>query len=281
MSLHLDIILCICKFLSEKETVRLSTTSKYFLTVPHNVWFDQPVQIKKIKNTTYFDRFRNVILCNTDTCVPKCAIRVVTDDFFNTSIERLMSPSVTHITFGHRFNQSVEGHIPASVTHLTFGYGFNQHIYDSIPDCVTHLTFGHCFSKQIRANVKRSTDESFERFIPNSVTHLVLGNGFNDFVDEGTIPPFVTHLTFGDGFCRPFYGKNCIPSSVTHLTFGSRFNQPIEGHVSPSVVYISFGYWFRQLINSLPDSVQQIHLSLNYNCLIDYRISQKVFYHVT
>jgi hypothetical protein len=60
--------------------------------------------------------------------------------------------------------------------------------------------------------------------IPNSVTHLTLGNIFNQPLKKDDIPTTVTHLTF-DSYFNHQLNKNDIPNSVTHLTLGNMFNK--------------------------------------------------------
>jgi len=187
-----DEILHICAHLSDKDNIHLSATSKRFSVINFCVLFFTKMYIEDIIHLSYFDRFSNVIMFNTNKPLPK---------------------HITHLTFGFHFNQPINDYIPKSVTHLTFDCLFNQPINGCVPDSVTHLTFGHHFNQPIN------------NCIPNSVTHLTFGLYFNRPIYD-CIPDSVTHLTFGDIFDQPI--NSCIPGSVTNLTFGYSFNQNID-----------------------------------------------------
>lgn len=63
---------------------------------------------------------------------------------------------------------------------------------------------------------------------------------------NGCIPDSVTHLIFGDSFNQPLE-KGCIPDGVTDLMFGQSFNQELDiGHIPDSVVRVTFGTCFNQ-----------------------------------
>jgi hypothetical protein len=84
-----------------------------------------------------------------------------------------------------------------------------------LPQNLTHLTLGDGFNQSIGRYV-----------LPPSLTHLTLGPGFNKSIGRYVLPPSLTHLRFGDGFDQ-FIGQDVLPPSLTHLEFGERFNQPL------------------------------------------------------
>ena len=108
--------------------------------------------------------------------------------------------------------------------------------------------------------------ESFVDFkkgcIPNSVTHLIFSQHFDQNV-EVCIPNSVTHLSFGFHFNQPVRGG--IPNSVIHLSFGNYFDQTIKDGIPNSVTHLSFGSHFNKSIDSLPDSIIYLELHDNYN----------------
>ena len=60
--------------------------------------------------------------------------------------------------------------------------------------------------------------------LPNSITHLILGDNFNQPINN--LPDSVTHLILGDNFNQPLIN---LPNSLTHLILGDNFNQTIYG----------------------------------------------------
>jgi len=103
------------------------------------------------------------------------------DRNFNHEIDKKISKTVTHLTFGHYFNRPIKNNIPHAVTHLTFGDYFDQSIQNCIPSSVVYLKFGDNFNQPI------------ENYIPKSVTHLVFGKFFDKSLKR--IPVSVIYLT--------------------------------------------------------------------------------------
>lgn len=71
------------------------------------------------------------------------------------------------------------------------------------------------------------------RNIPNTVTHLILGNAFNQELQIGQIPDNVTHLTFG-WFFNQKIEKGHLPDSIKCLAFGHHFDQVLKADTIPS-----------------------------------------------
>ena len=155
-----DIFCHICTYLRDIDKLNFLSVSSFMHQLTSRVFFNDQIQIKKIINIWYFDRFTNIITDQLDV-YPKC---------------------ISHLTFGHRFDKNINGCIPPSTTHLTFGSWFDHDIDGCIPPSTTHLTFGSWFDHDIKGCV------------PPSVTHLTFGSYFNQDID-GCIPPNVTHLT--------------------------------------------------------------------------------------
>ena len=91
--------------------------------------------------------------------------------------------------------------------------------------------------------------------IPENVTHLTFGYMFNQRV---TIPKNVTHLVFGIRFNQ----QVIIPENLTHLAFGWNFNQPIN---LLNVKYLNLNCNNINLIENLPNSIEEIELGNNFN----------------
>jgi len=104
--------------------------------------------------------------------------------------------------------------------------------HQQLPQNLTHLTLGDRFNQSIGRYV-----------LPPSLTHLTLRDGFNQSIGRYVLPPSLTHLRFGDGFNQSI-GQDVLPPSLTHLEFGKQFNQPLaQGLLSnlPNLLHLEFG----------------------------------------
>jgi len=81
-----DEILHICAYLSDKDNIQLSATSKCLSVIKSRILFLTKVRIKNIIHLSYFHQFSNIVMYNTNGSLPK---------------------HVTHLTFGERFNQPI------------------------------------------------------------------------------------------------------------------------------------------------------------------------------
>jgi len=107
--------------------------------------------------------------------------------------------------------------MPLTITHLKINNGDIKYI----PKTVTHLVVdGNIYSRLM------------SKSIPTSITHLAFGRDINKSIKKCSMPS-VTHLTFSDKYNYPI--KNYISSSIEKLTFGTSFNQPIKGYIPKSV----------------------------------------------
>jgi hypothetical protein len=61
-------------------------------------------------------------------------------------------------------------------------------------------------------------------YLPNSITHLRLGEYFNQKIDNLNLPNSITHLILGN------YNKRIdnLPNNITHLILEGIFNKPIN-----------------------------------------------------
>jgi len=243
MSLYEDLFLQISQYLSNKENIALSMTSKLMNGLKYKIIYSGKVQLVKIINLSYFDNFENVDIMNMTSYerlpqkikhihfnnkikknIPLSVTHWTFEGYYFYPLEAA-EQSVTHLIFGDRFDNVLhKNRIPPLVTHIIFGWSFDRPIKDSIPPSVTHLTFGYCFN------------QSIEGCIPTSVTHLTFGDRFNKTIKD-CLPSSITHLTFGNAFDQVI--KNRIPQSVTHLIFGNKFDQPIKDCIPPSVTHLT------------------------------------------
>jgi len=222
LTLHLDTVLQICGNLPDRGKISLSASSKQLGCIRYNVLYREQVYIKHILCTSYFDRFTNLYVSDTEHALPKEATHLEFSGTFDQIIGKFINVGVTHVIFGSNFNQSILGCLPASITHLKFGKYFDQQIYDSIPDSVVHIEFGTRFNQSVKNCVPKSV--TYLKFgelfncpvsgnLPHSITHLIFGEYYNQSLDN--LPPFLTHLKLNCYSGSPVFN---LPKSVTHLT---------------------------------------------------------------
>lgn len=139
-----DVIICIAKFLNNKEKIIFLSLSMKLHKLKNNIYYDDYVCLHKIYDLPYYNMFTHVIFNKLGYNLPN---------------------SITHLFFeylisnkrGILIKDNVK--IPVTVTHLSFNSMFNQDITDFIPRSVTHLTFGNNFNKNIK---DLNIDESVE-----------------------------------------------------------------------------------------------------------------------
>lgn len=101
------------------------------------------------------------------------------------------------------------------IKRIKFGEFFNQSL-KNLPLSVTHLTVGDKFNQIMD--------------FPSSVTHLTIHN--YKLIDK--IPKTVTHLKLKCHFCMLIN----VPSSVTHLFIINKYSQ-IEGKIPYTVTHLT------------------------------------------
>jgi len=235
-------------------------------------------------------------------CIPTLVTHLVFGNSFNGSIINHLSSSITHLIlnndYGHLSPKCfpelikylsiggrniVPGVIPQNVKYLICNnkralakktipssvkyLAIRKISKEAVPSSVTHLKF-HKF--RIIMN-----GDDYRKYIPLSVTHLVIDGSYKfPFIDY-LIPSSVTHLTFGESFdfvrsesCYEYNPlKKHIPSSVTHLTFGKYFNRSIKKGIPSSVTHLKFGKNFSHPIkNNIPSSVTHLMFK-NLSCI--------------
>ena len=107
-------------------------------------------------------------------------------------------------------------------------------------DDISRKYFNNCTSYYLNLELKQypkhlkkiiflsTFTESIDDIIPNCITHLTLGNEFNQPINN--IPKSITHLTFGENFNQAI---NNLPKSITHLTFGNQLKVSKNSSSSP------------------------------------------------
>eukprot|EP01132_Coremiostelium_polycephalum_P009207 gene9207-11283_t len=144
------------------------------------------------------------------------------------------------------------------LTHLKFSECFKNPILfpGFIPQTITHLSLGDLYTHPLKPGV-----------IPKSVTNLTLGRHYNHPLEKDVIPSSVITLSFGD-YYTTFIPPGVIPSSVKRLKLGKLFNQPIEiGTIPESVIHLSFGTLFNQTLKkgTIPEGCITVLFGENYN----------------
>uniref|UniRef100_A0A6C0C9M5 F-box domain-containing protein n=1 Tax=viral metagenome TaxID=1070528 RepID=A0A6C0C9M5_9ZZZZ len=216
---NFDIFFQICKYLNNKDKIRLTAISTITDYYKYKLPFGDCVFQKHINRLPFFDNFEYVRCNCVNMRFPKnskyvfmeCNYDCTSDDI----VKRIVFPNITHLTLCQRPNdQFYKGRrlsnicyvfsaltIPNTVTHLYFTGTFNSYL-PKIPDSVTHLKFGDSFN--------RSTED----VIPNSVTHLRLGESFDYF--HNNIPSSVTHLSVAYNFNK----MHTLPHTITYIKIG-------------------------------------------------------------
>jgi hypothetical protein len=92
---------------------------------------------------------------------------------------------------------------------------------------------------------------------PQSLTHLILSEDFNQPINRVIFPPSLTHLTFGCDFDQPI--DNVIfPPSLTHLELSYEFNHSLD-NISDTITHLTI-YNLKFPLNNLPFSLKELNL---------------------
>jgi hypothetical protein len=99
----------------------------------------------------------------------------------------------------------------------------------------------------------------------NSITHLELGDYFNQPIDNLQISFFQEKKKFINRRNKPWYIKSCyLPNSITHLELGWFFNQSID-NLPNSITHLTLAEEFNQSIDNLPNSITHLILEGIFN----------------
>ena len=116
-----------------------------------------------------------------------------------------------------------------------------------------------------------------------TIKYLEFGNKFNKYVNN--LPYLLTELIFGDDFNQIVDNLPCsiirlifgykfnqfvdnLPCSLTHLIFCDKFNQFVD-NLPLLIIYLKFGCNFNKPIDNLPQSIIHLVLGQNFNQLVD------------
>ena len=131
---------------------------------------------------------------------------------------------------------------------------YNELIFSNYDDYNITIKTNNRYYVEYAQNNKSSKFNQ-KVIIPENVTHLTFGYNFDQQV---TIPQSVTHLTFDYHFNQ----QVIIPHNVTHLTLGHKFNQQVN---LPNIKYIKLNCNNIDIIENLPNSVEEIELDMLFN----------------
>jgi len=258
--IHEDIFLLISQYLSNRQNIMATMTSKKMNQLKYKIIYNGKIKIEKIILLTYFNNFENVDICSFKSigCLPK-NIKHIHYEYYLPKSDNLKF--VTTLTFKGKDFSMIQNNIPPSVTYLIIKppYYANNIYNINIPHSVTHLKFSGLF---INDKYKLSHDS-----IPPTITHLTFGYRFSGQI-KGSIPSSVTHLTFGRCFDQSI--KDSIPSSVTHLTFGYEFDQCIKNNIPSSIISLTLYPYNKDKTwrptqycwNDIPETIS--YVTLNY-----------------
>jgi hypothetical protein len=150
--------------------------------------------------------------------------------------------NLTAITFGDEFNKPLENSLNklTNLTEITFGLNFNQPLANSLIQLInlTHLTFGYAFNKSLS----------------NSLDQL----------------ENLTYLSFGHYFSQSLENILLKLTNLKHLVLGSgfgEFNQ--ELFLPPNIKILTVDCCNNNLIDSLPNSIEQLILGINFFSPLD------------
>src|SRR5688500_8667884 len=100
LTLHIDLILLISRYISDREKIYWSMSCKKMDSVKYKMIYREKINVERIIQLTYFDNFENVEAIGSINNRPKHA------KYVHLCIHGTDIPSfVTHLTFGHYFNK--------------------------------------------------------------------------------------------------------------------------------------------------------------------------------
>ena len=85
--------------------------------------------------------------------------------------------------------------------------------------------------------------------LPDSLTHLTIGNSFNKSIDN--LPKNLVYLNLGYYFQK---SVDNLPKKLNYLIIGDSFNQSVD-NLPNSLLYLSLGDSFSKSINKLPHNL--------------------------
>ncbi|KAM9966952.1 hypothetical protein ACTFIR_007187 [Dictyostelium discoideum] len=194
---------------------------------------------------------KNIIF--EDECIPDTLETLIIGGKFNEKLYKSMFTSngdnskLTSLEFGSDslFNQSLDGNwIPNNLKKFQLSYKFNQVILENqLPKSLTNLDFGDSFNQPF--------DGNWSHKLPQSLTSIILHDGYEEDIEPNSIPQSVTtldceinthkkHSSIGSsvlnsvtrlyitGASADHLDLKSIPKNVTYLNLGSILPNSIE-----------------------------------------------------
>lgn len=257
---------------SWNQTIWVNVLPSKLIKLVTGLQYNQPLKIGALPNSLLT---LNIGDGFNQTIEPSVLTHSLTElslglDFNQQFFPGVLPSSLKILSIGNTFNNSLDFDImPPLLEQLTLGKSFAKTLY--LPKSLSTLSlassihriqfvrsteknksvvagpFDHDFL--IRGRIKQmligivnfcyqACDVLPFGILPDSITHLSLGNACNQPIIPGFIPNSVTHLTFGTKFNQLLI-QNCIPDSVTHLLLSGDFNQLlIPGALPRSLKYL-------------------------------------------
>jgi hypothetical protein len=209
-----------------------------FIFKPH---FDSSIDVYK----NIISKYNKLVFSNyndVDICIKRNNKydSIYSNNFIGSKFNQIIDlpPNLTHITFGRNFNQLID--LPPNLVYINFGDNFNQKVV--LPLNLVYINFGYGFNQKVD--------------LPQNLTHLTFGFYFNQKVD---LPQNLVHINFG----KKFNQKVNLPPNLVHINFGYYFNQKVD--LPLDIKYLKINCDNRNIIDYLPDSIEELVLDLNFN----------------
>jgi len=122
---------------SNKNKCNLLMTHKDMINC--NVYFEEPIDLRNITKSTWFNNFINIIVNGKYDELPLSTKYVTFGNRFKYSDKGIFPQSVTHVKLNKKYCESVKDLIPSSVTHLQIGNRINNGEIKNIPISIKEL----------------------------------------------------------------------------------------------------------------------------------------------
>ncbi|GAM18376.1 hypothetical protein SAMD00019534_015510, partial [Acytostelium subglobosum LB1] len=242
-----------------------------------------PASLTKIVFGRYFNQPIEV------GCLPTSLTYLgIQSNFYNHDIlPGTLPDSITHISMLHYIRSKIhEGALPQSLTSMYLSIILLVSIKDNVipksirslelvmcdtnldwlesfPDVECMTFHGHAFTKDSMPDWDQESSIKTLRLeqrvirltagmLPPTLTHLTLGDYFNQPLTSGLLPDSLIELHIGNSFDHPILG---LPNSLTILTISDKFDQPLTSRLLPQLTKLKLGNSFRQL---LPGSMKSL-----------------------
>lgn len=206
---------------------------------------------------------------------------------FNQPLSKLPY-GLTHLHLDYRFNSPID-HLPDTCTHLSFSpcSQFSLPV-TRWPQSLKHLELPYSYPHQIHCwpphlsslwmgKVQENLPPTLIRLhmfgspnstlpsLPAGLTHLQLGDQFNQPLTADHLPSGLLCLMVGDDFNQPV---DRLPSSLTHLSLGDSFDRPVDCLPS-NLITLSVGNSFDRPVDRLPVTLRRLRVGGKFNRPVD------------